>query len=190
MRALYKGLVAGYKMKRKGGAVYGARLDKSEIAAIASKFRVMGFRLYATSGTAMEIRAGGMPVTVLNKISENPSDNPMTALDSGEISYIISTSAKGRNPAFDDVKIRRRAVSLGIPCLTSIDTANALADSLQSGYHEENISLIDINDDIKSIKADKAFNCYERTKYVFVTDVVSGTADNRRRLAVAQAARS
>lgn len=103
----------------------------------------------------MEIRAGGMPVTVLNKISENPSDNPMTALDSGEIAYIISTSAKGRNPAFDDVKIRRRAVSLGIPCLTSIDTANALADSLQSGYHEENISLIDINEYIKAIKADR-----------------------------------
>lgn len=155
--ALYKGLVAaGYKMKRKGGVIFTVRdSDKSEIAAIARKFRVMGFRLYATSGTAVEIRAGGMPVTVLNKISENPRDNPITALDSGEISYIISTSAKGRNPAFDDVKIRRRAVSLGIPCLTSIDTANALADSLQSGYNEENVSLIDINEYIQSIKADR-----------------------------------
>jgi Carbamoylphosphate synthase large subunit (split gene in MJ) len=149
--ALFKGLVAaGYKMKYKGGVLLTVRdSDKCEIAAIAKKFHDMGFRLYATSGTAIEIRAGGMPVTVLNKISENPSDNPMTALGSGEIAYIVSTSAKGRNPAFDDVKIRRRAVALGIPCLTSIDTANALADSLHSGYQETNTSLIDINEYIK-----------------------------------------
>jgi carbamoyl-phosphate synthase large subunit len=58
---------------------------------------------------------------------------------------IISTSEKGRDPAYDDVKLRRKAVALGVPCLTSIDTANALADSLLSDYSEINTELVDIN---------------------------------------------
>ena len=60
--------------------------------------------------------------------------NTITLLESGKLAYIISTSAKGRNPARDSVKIRRKAALLGIPCLTAIDTANALADSLMSRY--------------------------------------------------------
>ncbi len=64
---------------------------------------------------------------------------------SGLISYIISTSEKGRDPALDDVKLRRKACSLGVPCLTSIDTADALADGLLSGYSEINTELVDIN---------------------------------------------
>jgi carbamoyl-phosphate synthase large subunit len=70
----------------------------------------------------------------------------MTALQGGGFTYIISTSRKGRDPAEDSVKIRRKAVSLGIPCLTSIDTANALADSLLSNYSEINTELVNIND--------------------------------------------
>ena len=57
---------------------------------------------------------------------------------------IISTSAKGRIPARDSVKIRRKAVELGIPCLTALDTARALAQSLHSRYTEENVELVDI----------------------------------------------
>jgi carbamoyl-phosphate synthase large subunit len=66
-------------------------------------------------------------------------------LDSGKINCIVSTSEKGRDPLQDDVKIRRKACMLGIPCLTSIDTANALADSLLSGYTELSTELVDIN---------------------------------------------
>ena len=69
----------------------------------------------------------------------------MTLLESGKVNYIISTSAKGRLPARDSVKLRRRAVMLGIPCLTAIDTADALADSLMSRYSEINTELVDIN---------------------------------------------
>ena len=69
----------------------------------------------------------------------------MSLLESGKVNYIISTSARGRDPARDSVKIRRKACLLGIPCLTSIDTANALADSLLSGYSEINTEIVDIN---------------------------------------------
>src|SRR5690606_1480081 len=101
--------------------------------------------LYATSGTAEVLRKTGLQVQIVNKIHESPDDNTITLLESGKISYIISTSAKGRDPARDSVKIRRKACILNIPCLTSLDTAGALADSLLSGFSEWNTELIDLN---------------------------------------------
>jgi carbamoyl-phosphate synthase large subunit len=151
--ALYKGLVAaGYKMASgKSGDTPGGILitvrdsDKTEIISVAEKFRELGFSLYSTKGTAKMLAAKGFDVKPVSKILECPNDNTATLLDSGKINYIVSTSEKGRNPAADDVKIRRKACARGIPCLTSIDTANALADSLLSGYSEINTELIDIN---------------------------------------------
>ena len=69
----------------------------------------------------------------------------MTLIESGQINYIISTSSKGRLPTRDSVKIRRKAVERSIPCLTSIDTANALANGLQSRFSQESTKLVDIN---------------------------------------------
>jgi len=145
--ALYKGLVAaGYKMKKSGAVFITVRdSDKAEILGIAEKFTKCGFSLYATRGTARFLNEKGFSVFPVDKISDNPDVNTATLLKSGKISYIISTSEKGRDPALDEVKIRREACSLGIPCLTSVDTANALADSLLSDYSEINTELIDIN---------------------------------------------
>ena len=145
--ALYKGLIAaGYKMQKQGGVLITVRdSDKAEIAAVAEKLVQCGFLIYATRGTADFLTAKGFSIYTTEKIHECAENNTATLLESGKISYIISTSKKGRNPASDDVKIRRKACSLGIPCLTSIDTANALADSLLSGYTEMNTEPVDIN---------------------------------------------
>jgi len=145
--SLYKGLVAaGYKMKKKGGVLITVRDgDKAEINDVAKKFSQCGFSLYATRGTARYLVEKGLDVQPVDKIFENREVNTETLLASGLISYIISTSEKGRDPALDDVKLRRKACSLGVPCLTSIDTANALADGLLSGYSEISTELIDIN---------------------------------------------
>jgi carbamoyl-phosphate synthase large subunit len=145
--ALYKGLVAaGYKMKKSGGVLITVRpSDRAEIVGVAQKLISCGFSLFATPGTARFLSAKGFLVSSVEKIHESPHNNTATLLESGKLSYIISTSEKGRDPAFDDVKIRRKACSLGIPCLTSVDTANALADSLLSDYSEINTELIDIN---------------------------------------------
>ena len=91
------------------------------------------------------LRESGMDVTEVHKIHESSENNTITLLESGKISYIISTSKRGRIPARDSVKLRRRAVMLGIPCLTALDTADALADSLMSRYSEINTELVDIN---------------------------------------------
>jgi len=145
--ALYKGLVAaGYKMRRYGGVLVTVRdRDKKEILSAVEKLVQCGFSLYATKGTAAVLRAKGFRVHTVGKIHESPDYNTATLLESGEISYILSTSERKRDPAADDVKIRRKACLLGIPCVTSVDTANALADSLLSGYSENNTELVDIN---------------------------------------------
>ncbi len=145
--AVYKGFIgAGYKMKKKGGVLISVRkTDQHEIPDLARKFSMLGFSLYATEGTAETIRDAGLKVTVVNKIHENPDNNLLTILDSGDIDYVISTSAHGRNPQLDSVKMRRHAVERSIPCLTAIDTANALAQCLGARYTQDTIELVDIH---------------------------------------------
>ena len=145
--ALYKGLLAaGYKLDKKGGVFISVRnSDKDEICEIGKKFESLGFELYATKGTGEILKNSGMRVSTVKKIHESEKNNTVDLLESGKINYIISTSAKGRNPARDSVKIRRKACMLRIPCLTSLDTANAIAESLLSNYSEINTELIDIN---------------------------------------------
>ncbi|MBE6613406.1 MAG: diaminopimelate epimerase, partial [Ruminococcaceae bacterium] len=81
-------------------------------------------------------------------------------IESGKVDYVISTSAKGRIPTRDSVKIRRKAVERAIPCLTSIDTANAVADCLKSRYSQICTELVNIND-MRSEKASLAFTKME-----------------------------
>ncbi len=145
--ALFKGLIgAGYNMKRSGGVLFSVRkTDRYELPELARKFYDMNFKLFATEGNAQTLRDFGMEVEVVNKISENPENNILNLLDSGKVDYIISTSAKGRDPRADSVKMRRHAVERDIPCLTSLDTANALANCLKSKYSAENVELVNIN---------------------------------------------
>ena len=119
--------------------------DLPELPALAQKFSDLGFTLYATSGNASTIERSGMTVTHVAKVHEDYNNNVMTLLESGKVAYVISTSAKGRDPVAESVKLRRLAVERDIDCLTSIDTANALADCLASDYTLDNVSLVDIN---------------------------------------------
>ena len=119
--------------------------DLPELPALARKFYNLGFKLYATSGNASTIERSGMTVTHVAKVHEDYNNNVMTLLESGKVVYVISTSAKGRDPVAESVKLRRLAVERDIDCLTSIDTANALADCLASSYTLDNTSLVDIN---------------------------------------------
>lgn len=145
--ALYKGLVAaGYKLKKNGGVLFTVKdRDKSEIADVARGFSNLGFELYATEGTARIIEGEGMTVHHVDKIHES-DNNCITLLESGKVDYIISTSSRGRIPTRDSVKIRRKAIERAIPCLTSMDTANALINSLRSRFTKECTELVDINE--------------------------------------------
>ncbi len=143
--ALLKGLVAaGYDLKKEGGVLISVRdSEKKEMINIAEKFARMGFELYATSGTASYLNRNMIATNTVRKISEG-SPNTIDLLESGKIHYMISTSAKGRMPARDSVKMRRKSIERSICSLTAVDTANALANVLLSGRTMNDVELIDI----------------------------------------------
>ena len=66
-------------------------------------------------------------------------------LESGLVDYVFSTSAHGRDPRRDSVKMRRKAVELSIPCITAIDTAKVLVNALLGDHSMKNIPLVDIS---------------------------------------------
>ncbi len=155
--AIFKGLAAaGWKMKRPKdfnslgkdapGILFSVRAsDLPELPALAKKFYDLGFNLYATSGNADTIERSGMSVKRTAKVHENYFDNVMTLLESSKISYVVSTSAKGRSPLAESVKLRRLAVERDIDCFTAVDTANVFADSLASKNSLASASLVNIN---------------------------------------------
>ncbi len=132
-KALYKGLVAsGMKIPTKGTVLLTvADKDKDEALAIAKRFHNIGFQLLATHGTANFIRESGVPVETVAKIGAKGPDM-LDTIRGGQAQFIINTLTKGKQPARDGFRIRRESVENGIPCLTSLDTATAILEVLES----------------------------------------------------------
>ena len=143
--ALLKGLTAaGFDLKREGGVLISVRdSDKQEVLPIADKFEQMGFDIYATSGTQSVLHRNMIAANLVRKISDG-EPNVETLLDSGKIHYVISTSAKGRLPERDSVKMRRKSIERSICSLTAIDTAKSLVKVLESGRTINDVELVDI----------------------------------------------
>ena len=144
--ALFKGLVsAGYKVEKaaRGGVLISVNhRDQPEIVNIARKLDEMGYKLYATDGTAHEIEQLGTSVEVVGKLGKD--NKVFQMLEEGKIDYVILTGSTEPDYIRDFIHLNHRCVQLGIPCLTSLDTANALTDILASRYTQQNTELIDI----------------------------------------------
>lgn len=148
--ALYKGLTAaGFKvMSGTKGNAPGVLLsvetsDYQEILSLAKRFHDLGLDLYATSGTADAISQLGIPVQC---VTDPAVSNQIYALmESGVINCIIYTGAVKDATMGDYITLHRRAMQLAIPCLTSLDTANALADIMASHFTINSTELVDIN---------------------------------------------
>ncbi|WP_325200456.1 carbamoyl-phosphate synthase large subunit [Oscillibacter sp.] len=144
--ALFKGLVsAGYKVEseeKKGVLISVNRRDQPEILDTARKLDELGFRLYATDGTAREIERLGTSVEIVGKLGQD--NRVFQLLEDGKIDYVILTGSTEPEYIRDFIRLNHRCVQLGIPCLTSLDTAGALADILESRYNQGNTELVDI----------------------------------------------
>lgn len=141
--ALLKGLIAaGYTMKKPGNLLVTLKdADKEEALGIVRQFRSLGFNIFATEGTAEYLFHHGVPAVPIKKIGEGVMDT-LALIESDMVDYVISTPSKGRKPARDGVKIRRKAVEMAVPCLTSLDTAKALIKCLAM---EKTIQTLDLN---------------------------------------------
>ena len=146
--ALLKGLIgAGYTFKTPGPAsccIFTVKdSDKPEFVDIAWKLKNMGYKLYGTSGTCAWLNKHMVPCNEVRNMS-GEAPNIVDLLQSGLVDYVFSTSAKGRDPKRDSVRLRRKAVELSIPCITAVDTANALVNCLRSDHSMKDIPLVDI----------------------------------------------
>ena len=148
--ALYKGLTAaGFTVPhRKFGEEYGVMIsvqkrDYPEILPIAMKLHNLGMKIYATRGTAEAIRTLGIEVTQVQKAQKN--SDIIDLMESGKTSYIIFTGQANDAALGDYTAVHKRAMQLGIPCLTSVDTAGALVNMIESRFSAQNTELVDIN---------------------------------------------
>ncbi|MBQ9827181.1 MAG: carbamoyl-phosphate synthase large subunit [Lachnospiraceae bacterium] len=149
--ALFKGLTAagmsvpGVDHGNRAGVLLSVEdTDYQEVLSLAKRFYDLGMDIYATTGTADVIRSLGIPVTSVANASEN--DDIEKLLDTDILKYIVYTGAV-KDATFGDYRmIHRKAMYRGIPCLTSLDTANALSDIIESRYDLYNTELVEIND--------------------------------------------
>jgi carbamoyl-phosphate synthase large subunit len=94
----------------------------------------LGYRLYATSGTANMLEALGLPVEQVLQRIEDGHPNVVDVIEAGLVNCVINTAEGGQPTAMrDGFQIRRAAAERRIPCFTSIDTARAATDALVRG---------------------------------------------------------
>ncbi len=117
--------------------------DKPESVDIAKRFEALGYKIYATRSTAKYLQGHGVEARRINKISQE-SPNVMDLILGHKIDLVIDTPTQGRDKSRDGFLIRRNAIETGVYCITAMDTANALARSLEHADSTEKLNLIDI----------------------------------------------
>ena len=115
--------------------------DKPEAVDVARRFEKLGYIIYATRSTAAALKDAGVKVRKINKISQE-SPTVMDLLLGHKIDLVIDTPTQGRDKSRDGFLIRRTAIETGVYCITAMDTANALATSLE--HTADKLSLVDI----------------------------------------------
>ncbi len=141
--ALYKAFLgAGVVLpKHKQMIITVKKADQPEAAQVAKRFEALGYTIYATRHTAEYLRAQGIKARRVNKLHQE-SPTVMDLLLGHKIDLVINTPTQGRDKSRDGFLIRRTAIETGVNVITALDTANALAGSLEAGGRE--LTVVDI----------------------------------------------
>ncbi|MGD0057340.1 MAG: carbamoyl-phosphate synthase large subunit [Methanomassiliicoccales archaeon] len=142
--ACYKALIsAGYKLPLTGSVyVTVGDADKETICPIVKQLYLMGFKIYATKGTATCLRNHDIPVTTVYRISENIQPDALGLMRTGEINLIINTPTESSGARRDGYMMRRLAVELEIPFLTTVQAAIATVGAIKRAREGK----IEVND--------------------------------------------
>ncbi|MDR1801281.1 MAG: carbamoyl-phosphate synthase large subunit [Lachnospiraceae bacterium] len=142
--ALYKAFLgAGIRLPKYKNMIMTIRdSDQEEACEIAKRFEAIGYKIYATRGTARALNLAGVEAQTINKI-EQESPTLMDLILGHRIDLVIDTPEQGSERAKDGFVIRRCAIETGVNVLTAIDTAKALITSLENSDIRE-LTLIDI----------------------------------------------
>jgi carbamoyl-phosphate synthase large subunit len=133
--ALAKALLAAGPILSPHGAILFsiADRDKPEALPIIREFAKLGYKLYATEGTAAMIEAVRLPVKMISKKLSEGHPNIIDIINDGTVNGVVNTITGGRIPLRDGFQIRRAAAEKRIPCFTSLDTAQAAVAVLVHG---------------------------------------------------------
>ena len=142
--ALYKAFLgAGVNLPKYKNMIMTVRDDdKPEAVEIGRRFRALGYRIFATRGTADYLNEHGVKAIAIKKI-EQESPNLMDLILGHQIDLVIDTPPQGADRSRDGFLIRRNAIETGVNVLTAMDTANALVTSLENTDIRQ-LTLIDI----------------------------------------------
>lgn len=133
-KALYKAMIAaGFEMREYGKVLFtiGDR-DKEEALSLARRFSDIGYGLVATEGTRRFLEEHGLKAQGVEKIGEG-EETVLDVIRGRKVQFVVNTfSVAKRDFISDGFLIRRESVENNIPCLTSLDTAAAILNVLES----------------------------------------------------------
>lgn len=110
--------------------------DKEEAARLAKGFIDLGYHIQATGGTGKYFEEHGIPCVIVNKIHEG-ENNCADLIRRGEVDLMLNTLTYGKRPEREGFQLRRLAVEMGTPCLTSLDTAREVLRVVAGRANEE-----------------------------------------------------
>ncbi|NLT19641.1 MAG: carbamoyl-phosphate synthase large subunit [Syntrophomonadaceae bacterium] len=145
--AIYKGLIAaGLEIPKKGTIVATiADKDKEEALPLLQKFAQNGFKLVSTHGTAKALQQIGVEAEIVKKISEG-SPNIVDLIREGKVDFCVNTLNHGRRPFSDGFQIRRAAVELNVPCLTSLDTLKVIQEVIREVDNMQDLEIYSLQE--------------------------------------------
>lgn len=106
--------------------------DKEEALELAKVYQSIGYRIYATQGTAIYFDANGLETVLVGKLGENDRNHIPDLIKNGKIQAVINTVGQNNIDNHDALIIRRSAIEQGVPLFTSLDTAHAMFKVLES----------------------------------------------------------
>ncbi|HEV2073715.1 MAG TPA: carbamoyl-phosphate synthase large subunit, partial [Thermomicrobiales bacterium] len=131
--AFFKALIASGLALPDNGSILISLADEDKVEALPmiSQLARMGFKLYATEGTAAMIERAGVPVQLVTKRIGRGSPDMLDVILNGTVDGVINTPGPANKEMLDGLEIRRAAVERGIPCITSVDTARTVVDAME-----------------------------------------------------------
>ncbi|HOK28278.1 MAG TPA: carbamoyl-phosphate synthase large subunit, partial [Methanomassiliicoccaceae archaeon] len=105
--------------------------DKPEILDVARQLSRMGFHIYATRGTSTYLREHGLQTTTVYTISQKMDPDALGLMRRGKINLIINTPTNSSGARRDGYMMRRLAVELEIPFLTTVQAARATVSAMR-----------------------------------------------------------
>jgi len=114
-----------------------ANRDKRSLVFPVKRLADLGFRVLATAGTAEMLRRNGIPCDEVRKHFEPPGDgrpaaSAVDAIRAGKIDMVINTPYGNSGPRIDGYEIRSAAVSMNIPCVTTVQGASAAVQGIEA----------------------------------------------------------